>query len=90
MLYGELLSIPNVVIPTHCVVQTSSRDETGIPICCRRAKRLKRIERQLNSSAATAAASRFGRHGLVVLFVLLLAHVICYGVLDGTLKGRSM
>lgn len=55
----------------------------GLPVacCCRRAKRLRRLLRQLDSPVARSALLRFWRGTWVVVAVLLLAHIVCYAIL---------
>lgn len=56
---------------------------------CRRAKRLRRILRQLESPAALAPLARFWRGTWGVVLVLLVAHIICYAVLSTVLDSRN-
>jgi hypothetical protein len=49
---------------------------------CRRAKRLRRILRQLDSPVARAPLLRFWRGTWAVVAVLALAHIVCYSVLS--------
>lgn len=57
-------------------------------LCYRRAKRLRRILRQLDSPVARASLLRFWRGTLGVVAVLLLAHIVCYAVLASILQLR--
>lgn len=55
---------------------------------CRRAKRLRKILRQLESPAARGPLTRFWRGTWGVVAALLLAHIICYAVLASILTVR--
>lgn len=55
---------------------------------CRRAKRLRKILRQLESPIARGPLERFWRGTWGVVAVLLLAHIVCYAVLANILAVR--
>jgi hypothetical protein len=55
---------------------------------CRRAKRLRKILRQLESPAARGPLMRFWRGTWGVALVLLVSHIVCYAVLANILAVR--
>jgi uncharacterized protein YacL len=57
-------------------------------LLCRRAKRLLKILRQLESPAARGPLMRFWRGTWGVVLVLLVSHIVCYAVLANILAVR--
>lgn len=55
---------------------------------CRRAKRLKKLNRMVQSSAAQQATTTWRRHTLVLLGIILLAHIVCFAVLTTQIDKR--
>eukprot|EP00775_Hariotina_reticulata_P009651 gene9651-9811_t len=54
----------------------------------RRAKRLKKLNRMMTCSAAQTAADRFKKHVYVLTAMMLLMHVLCFGILYTEVNAR--
>jgi hypothetical protein len=55
---------------------------------CRRAKRLKKLNRMMTSSAAQTATERFRKHTLYLVLAILVAHVVCFVILMTGINAR--
>ncbi|KAF8055488.1 tmcC [Scenedesmus sp. PABB004] len=66
---------------------TSNVDEELV-VDWRRAKRLKKLNRMMTSTAAQVAAERFRRHTYLLTLVIVLAHTVCFVVLLTQINAR--
>jgi predicted GNAT family N-acyltransferase len=57
-------------------------------VCCRRAKRLKKLNRMLTCRAAQTAADQFKNRAYVLAASMLLVHVLCFCVLYTEINAR--
>jgi hypothetical protein len=55
---------------------------------CRRAKRLKKLNRVMTCSAAQTASERFKKHTLLLVLTITLAHVLCFVILVTQVNAR--
>jgi hypothetical protein len=55
---------------------------------CRRAKRLKKLNRMVQSNAAQQATGAWKRRTLVLLAIMLVARVACFIVIDNQVADR--
>lgn len=65
-----------------------------LPICCasarRRAKRLKKLKAMLNSSLAQQAFNSWRWRTLLLLAVIVIAHIVGFGVLENEIASRRL
>lgn len=54
----------------------------------RRAKRLKKLNRLMTSTAAQVATDRFRKHTYFLVLTLMVAHVVCFVVLMTQIDAR--
>jgi hypothetical protein len=55
---------------------------------CRRAKRLKKLHRMVQSNAVQRPTAAWKRHTLMLLAVMLVARIVCFVVLDNQVADR--
>jgi hypothetical protein len=55
---------------------------------CRRAKRLKKLNHMMQSSAAQMATNNWRRRTLGLLAVIVVAHIVCFAVLNTQIDRR--
>lgn len=55
---------------------------------CRRAKRLKKLNRMMQSSIVQQASNRWRVHTLILMAVIVVAHIVSYVVLTTSVNSR--